>query len=456
MEENYSHTEIILSDLDHKNEEFFSETPSWAREKSTIVTHRMTRLLLAVLCLILLCGLTALGVLYVEKSNMLGSLKAQNSSASLFSLEPQMAEKHTKMSDFLKAQNRNLSASLASVLQKLAEKNSIVDSLEAQNRNITVSLSSVEQKLTKEISVANSLEDQNRNLSASLSSLQQNLAEKNSIVDSLEAQNRNITVSLSSVEQKLIKEISVSNSLEDQNRNLSASLSSLQQNLAEKNSIVDSLEAQNRNITVSLSSVEQKLTKEISVSNSLEDQNRNLSASLSSLQQNLAEAERQLHELQTNHSDLLKTLLSYKESRGYRECGSGWRKYMGQCYFFSTQKLNWMQSCDFCMSKGAKLVIIDLEQEQTFLSSIISETHWIGLSDLRTEGQWHWVDDIPLSQTKHQFWYTRPNGEHEPDNWTGGGDPTGEDCAAIGDKSGVLDKWFDASCTEQKRFVCEK
>ncbi|XP_035265933.1 asialoglycoprotein receptor 1-like isoform X5 [Anguilla anguilla] len=400
MEENYSHTEIILSDLDHKNEEFFSETPSWAREKSTIVTHRMTRLLLAVLCLILLCGLTALGVLYVEKSNMLGSLKAQNSSASLFSLEPQMAEKHTKMSDFLKAQNRNLSASLASVLQKLAEKNSIVDSLEAQNRNITVSLSSVEQKLTKEISV--------------------------------------------------------SNSLEDQNRNLSASLSSLQQNLAEKNSIVDSLEAQNRNITVSLSSVEQKLTKEISVSNSLEDQNRNLSASLSSLQQNLAEAERQLHELQTNHSDLLKTLLSYKESRGYRECGSGWRKYMGQCYFFSTQKLNWMQSCDFCMSKGAKLVIIDLEQEQTFLSSIISETHWIGLSDLRTEGQWHWVDDIPLSQTKHQFWYTRPNGEHEPDNWTGGGDPTGEDCAAIGDKSGVLDKWFDASCTEQKRFVCEK
>ncbi|XP_035265934.1 asialoglycoprotein receptor 1-like isoform X6 [Anguilla anguilla] len=400
MEENYSHTEIILSDLDHKNEEFFSETPSWAREKSTIVTHRMTRLLLAVLCLILLCGLTALGVLYVEKSNMLGSLKAQNSSASLFSLEPQMAEKHTKMSDFLKAQNRNLSASLASVLQKLAE----------------------------EISVANSLEDQNRNLSASLSSLQQNLAE----------------------------EISVSNSLEDQNRNLSASLSSLQQNLAEKNSIVDSLEAQNRNITVSLSSVEQKLTKEISVSNSLEDQNRNLSASLSSLQQNLAEAERQLHELQTNHSDLLKTLLSYKESRGYRECGSGWRKYMGQCYFFSTQKLNWMQSCDFCMSKGAKLVIIDLEQEQTFLSSIISETHWIGLSDLRTEGQWHWVDDIPLSQTKHQFWYTRPNGEHEPDNWTGGGDPTGEDCAAIGDKSGVLDKWFDASCTEQKRFVCEK
>ncbi|XP_035265935.1 asialoglycoprotein receptor 1-like isoform X7 [Anguilla anguilla] len=399
MEENYSHTEIILSDLDHKNEEFFSETPSWAREKSTIVTHRMTRLLLAVLCLILLCGLTALGVLYVEKSNMLGSLKAQNSSASLFSLEPQMAE---------------------------------------------------------EISVANSLEDQNRNLSASLSSLQQNLAEKNSIVDSLEAQNRNITVSLSSVEQKLIKEISVSNSLEDQNRNLSASLSSLQQNLAEKNSIVDSLEAQNRNITVSLSSVEQKLTKEISVSNSLEDQNRNLSASLSSLQQNLAEAERQLHELQTNHSDLLKTLLSYKESRGYRECGSGWRKYMGQCYFFSTQKLNWMQSCDFCMSKGAKLVIIDLEQEQTFLSSIISETHWIGLSDLRTEGQWHWVDDIPLSQTKHQFWYTRPNGEHEPDNWTGGGDPTGEDCAAIGDKSGVLDKWFDASCTEQKRFVCEK
>ncbi|XP_035265937.1 CD209 antigen-like protein C isoform X1 [Anguilla anguilla] len=163
------------------------------------------------------------------------------------------------------------------------------------------------------------------------------------------------------------------------------------------------------------------------MADSLEARNRNLSASMFSLQQELA-------------------------ANG----GCIWTRHLGRAYYFSSQRMNWMQSRDYCISKGATLVIIKSEQKQSFLLANIRETHWIGLSDLRTEGQWHWVDDTPISPTEIQFWHTRPNGEHEPDNWTGGGDPTGEDCAALGYSGGNLEEWFDASCTVQKRFVCEK
>ncbi|KAJ8282488.1 hypothetical protein COCON_G00050070 [Conger conger] len=449
MEENdYSPTAIILSELDQKNEEcVFREIQG----KSVGVTKRMTWAPLVVLCLILLCGLIALGVLY--------SLKIQQSSASLCSLEPHIAEKHTQMSDFLEAQNRNLSASMSSLQQKLADKHIIAESLEVQNKNLSASLFSVEQKLTEKNSFANFLEVQNRNISASLSSLQQKLADEYTIAESLEAQNRNLSAYLFSVEQKLTeKHTQMSDFLEAQNRNLSASMSSLQQKLADKHIIAESLEVQNKNLSASLFSVEQKLTEKNSFANFLEVQNRNISASLSSLQQKLADeytiaesleaqnrnlsaylfsveqkltgTERQLQELQANHSEVMKTLLSCKANGG---CDSGWRNHLGQCYLFSTEKLNWIQSRDYCISRGAKLVIINFEQEQAFVASSISETHWIGLSDLGTEGQWRWVDNTPLSQTKIQFWHRRENGKHEPDNWTGGGDRNGEDCAAIGD-----------------------
>ncbi|KAJ8351827.1 hypothetical protein SKAU_G00233030 [Synaphobranchus kaupii] len=168
------------------------------------------------------------------------------------------------------------------------------------------------------------------------------------------------------------------------------------------------------------------------MSNSLEAKNKNISASMFSLQRELA---------------------AYRDSREY---DGVWRSHLGQSYFFSSEKMNWMQSHYYCISRGDKLVIIKSAQKQRFLVTSISETHWIGLSDRGTEEQWHWVDETPLSETEPQFWYTRADGMHEPDNWTEGGDPHGEDCAAMGDEHGALNQWFDASCKKEKKFVCEK
>ncbi|XP_047672055.1 C-type lectin domain family 4 member F-like [Tachysurus fulvidraco] len=80
-------------------------------------------------------------------------------------------------------------------------------------------------------------------------------------------------------------------------------------------------------------------------------------------------------------------------------CEEGWKSLGLKCYYFSTDKLNWTQSRDYCVEKGGHLVIITSQTEQGFLISQIGETHWIGLNDLETEGQWMWVNNKPLNET---------------------------------------------------------
>ncbi|KAI5621702.1 immune-related, lectin-like receptor 1, partial [Silurus asotus] len=133
-------------------------------------------------------------------------------------------------------------------------------------------------------------------------------------------------------------------------------------------------------------------------------------------------------------------------------CEKGWKSFGLKCYYFSTSKLNWTQSRDECVKKGGHLVIITSRAEQDFVSSQIRVTHWIGLNDLETEGEWMWVNNQPLKDTSSSFWFAE--GQSEPDNWTKE-DPTGENCGSLGHETGNIDKWFDASCRKLKRFICE-
>ncbi|XP_058261118.1 hepatic lectin-like [Hemibagrus wyckioides] len=136
-------------------------------------------------------------------------------------------------------------------------------------------------------------------------------------------------------------------------------------------------------------------------------------------------------------------------------CEEGWKTLGLKCYYFSTDKLNWTQSRDYCVEKGGHLVIITSQTEQEFVVLQIRETHWIGLNDLETEGQWMWVNNQSLNETGVTFWYRSPQGISEPDNWKAE-DPTGENCTALGHEVGITDKWFDASCRKLKQFICEK
>ncbi|XP_060720830.1 C-type lectin domain family 4 member E-like [Tachysurus vachellii] len=82
------------------------------------------------------------------------------------------------------------------------------------------------------------------------------------------------------------------------------------------------------------------------------------------------------------------------------------------------------------------MVIITSQTEQDFLFSKKIKKHWIGLNDLKTEGQWMWVNNQPLNETGVTFWFSSPGGANEPDNWTKM-DPSGENCAALGDANAM-------------------
>ncbi|KAI4896065.1 hypothetical protein NFI96_034415 [Prochilodus magdalenae] len=136
-------------------------------------------------------------------------------------------------------------------------------------------------------------------------------------------------------------------------------------------------------------------------------------------------------------------------------CGEGWTSFGVKCYYFSTDTLNWTISRDYCAGKGGHLVVITNKAEQDFVSSRITEHHWIGLNDLETEGKWMWVNNQYLNETGVTFWFQHGNGQYEPDNWKEE-DPSGEDCVSLGNKGGNPNKWFDASCSGLKKYICEK
>ncbi|XP_056128121.1 C-type lectin domain family 4 member A-like [Rhinichthys klamathensis goyatoka] len=66
--------------------------------------------------------------------------------------------------------------------------------------------------------------------------------------------------------------------------------------------------------------------------------------------------------------------------------------------FMSSVPMSWTESRHYCRDRGGDLVIINTEEKQIHISSLIKESVWIGLSDSETEGILKWVDDSPLKQ----------------------------------------------------------
>ncbi|XP_062385682.1 C-type lectin domain family 4 member F-like [Sardina pilchardus] len=181
--------------------------------------------------------------------------------------------------------------------------------------------------------------------------------------------------------------------------------------------------------------------------NLIESLHRNLSAIL-----NMTDLIAGVEELLVKHQVFLIRQNSIDASSGCRVCPDAWVHRSGKCYFFSSSGKNWTQSRDHCVTLGGHLVIVNNQEEQTFLSEKAKgEFHWIGLNDLETEGQWIWVDSTLLNKTGPIFWMKRSDGQEEPDNWKEE-DPTGEDCACLSDVRG---EWFDNPCRNTHKFVCE-
>ncbi|KAM7331501.1 hypothetical protein ACRRTK_008209 [Alexandromys fortis] len=123
-----------------------------------------------------------------------------------------------------------------------------------------------------------------------------------------------------------------------------------------------------------------------------------------------------------------------------RPCPWEWELFQGSCYLFSRTLGSWEASVASCQNFGAHLVIVNSFEEQQFLKYLHirkNELTWIGLSDHKHEGSWHWVDGTPLGLS---FWK-----DGEPNNE---GD---EDCVELSE-----DKWNDKRCAAKNFWICEK
>ncbi|XP_056594382.1 C-type lectin domain family 4 member A-like isoform X2 [Triplophysa dalaica] len=110
-------------------------------------------------------------------------------------------------------------------------------------------------------------------------------------------------------------------------------------------------------------------------------------------------------------------------------------------YFVSNEKKSWTDSRQFCRDLGADLVIINTEEEQKYISSIIKEDTWIGLSNTDNKEVMKWVDNSSPNVT---FW-----GFDEPRNKY-------EYCVQILYYYRPEQKWRNQHCTEERRWICEK
>ncbi|XP_076779876.1 CD209 antigen-like protein B isoform X1 [Arvicanthis niloticus] len=125
-----------------------------------------------------------------------------------------------------------------------------------------------------------------------------------------------------------------------------------------------------------------------------------------------------------------------------RLCPWDWTFLLGNCYFFSKSQRNWNDAVTACKEVKAQLVIINNDEEQTFLQQISKAkgATWMGLSDLKKEATWLWVDGSTLSSRFQKYW-----NRGEPNNI---GE---EDCVEF-----AGDGWNDSKCDLKKFWICKK
>ncbi|KAK7117032.1 hypothetical protein R3I94_022548 [Phoxinus phoxinus] len=111
-------------------------------------------------------------------------------------------------------------------------------------------------------------------------------------------------------------------------------------------------------------------------------------------------------------------------------------------FFISNELKSWSDSRQYCRDRGADLIIINTEEKQRFITSLVTERMWIGLSDIEQEGNMTWVDNSSLKQG---FWFGG-----EPND--GGGS---EDCVELLPSTPVLN-WNDLPCSDVRQGICEK
>ncbi|KAK7161103.1 hypothetical protein R3I94_003934 [Phoxinus phoxinus] len=162
--------------------------------------------------------------------------------------------------------------------------------------------------------------------------------------------------------------------------------------------------------------------------NSLQDKNTDLMTEKDQLKNNFNSLSQKNLELETRIKSLSEELTRVSK-RGF--------------FLMSSELKSWSESRQFCRDRGADLVIINTEEKQRRITSLVKERVWIGLSDSETEGIMKWVDNSILKQG---FWL-----KGEPNSY--GRD---EDCIMLDPEGDSVNNWHDFLCSDRIKCICEK
>uniref|UniRef100_A0A087YKC1 C-type lectin domain-containing protein n=1 Tax=Poecilia formosa TaxID=48698 RepID=A0A087YKC1_POEFO len=95
------------------------------------------------------------------------------------------------------------------------------------------------------------------------------------------------------------------------------------------------------------------------------------------------------------------------------KCPPGWQRFMSSCYQLSTEANTWMYAKQNCESKGAQLMMLNDETEQTFVNNCLVETSstWIGLNVKHNNysQSLKWVDGSEMTFSFFFSYGCRPN-----------------------------------------------
>ncbi|XP_045569554.1 C-type lectin domain family 4 member M isoform X1 [Salmo salar] len=178
--------------------------------------------------------------------------------------------------------------------------------------------------------------------------------------------------------------------------------------------------------------------------NTLTKEKDQLQTSYNTLTKERDQLQTSCNTLTKERDQLQKEIERLKQSSVEKVCPQGWKKLGSSCYYVSTESKSWEESRQDCRNRGADLVVINSQEQQTLVNWLCGRKNyvWIGLTDSVTEGTWKWVDNTPLTT---KYWNS---GE------TNGG--RAENCVYFYSRSSDTGEWWDYDCSYKYRWICEK
>lgn len=139
-------------------------------------------------------------------------------------------------------------------------------------------------------------------------------------------------------------------------------------------------------------------------------------------------------------------------------CQKGWVTFQESCYFFETKrKANWHAAWEECVSMDARVIKIESEIENNFITAELQrldpglEQYLTAGNDLDAENVWVWADmiDGTVAITNVEVIGYTNWARDEPNDYDGN-----EDCLVIYPE--LDNNWNDIPCEMLFHFICEK